>query len=80
MLCLAGCIVDKKEYDTQLAIAQASFDHSCPPEQIQVVEALGQGEINQSYTFKMNVCGRRRVYKDVGDRSTIFVDTTRSHE
>ena len=51
---------------------QASFDHDCPREQIQVVD-----EDTNIYGYRLNVCGKPRKYRDFGNsKEWQFVDVT----
>ena len=51
---------------------QASFDHNCPEEKIQVVS-----ENTSIWAYRLNVCGTERKYRDRGgDKTFQFVDVT----
>lgn len=64
---LAGCGTYMKG-----AIRTASLDHQCPREQITVVESVRE-------TAVLQVCGQRRVYRDIGGASAIvWTDVTRT--
>lgn len=53
-------------------VKQASFDHDCPSERIQVVS-----EDTSIWSYKLNVCGKDRKYRDLGNEKEFqFVDVT----
>jgi hypothetical protein len=69
VLLVAGC---SSWHDGLLK--QASFDHKCPREQIQIVRDSGD---NMSRTVDVNICGKDRRYRDVGgSRIVSWVDIT----
>lgn len=52
----------------------AAVQHSCPPDQIQILEDNGDG---YARVVQMDVCGERRVYQDQGGRhGFVWVDQT----
>ena len=66
---LAGC------YDWRAAVVQqASFDHSCPPQNVQIIADNGD---NMARAVRVDVCGNERLYRDLGGtRMYLWQDTT----
>ncbi|MEQ9075796.1 MAG: hypothetical protein RLP09_18210 [Sandaracinaceae bacterium] len=66
---LVGC------YDWNRAVRdQASFDHGCPPERVQVLRDNGDGMARAVW---LDVCGERRIYRDIGgSRIYLWQDMT----
>jgi hypothetical protein len=52
-------------------VQQASFDHNCPKEKIQIEE-----ENASIQAYRLKVCGVDRKYRDRGTRTFQFVDVT----
>jgi hypothetical protein len=52
------------------AVRTAALDHDCPEDQIQLVD-------RQGVTAVLNVCGTRRVYRDIGGaEAVVWTDVT----
>jgi hypothetical protein len=75
---LAGCAATLPAGPTAIdrveLVKSATFDHSCPEDEIRVLAAdhLGGGS-----RFVLDVCGTRRTYKKVGG---MYVDAERDGE
>lgn len=55
-------------YDwASLVVRQASFDHQCPEERVSVVRDDRHG---MTRAVVLDVCGRQRMYRDVGESQT----------
>ncbi len=70
VLLLAGC------YDWRAEVRRAaSLDHGCPVERVQVLEDNGN---RATRIAALEVCGRRRVYRDVNTsgENVVWVDST----
>ena len=68
VLAVAGCAGFYK----RRAIQTASLDHNCPEDRISVIDRRGP-------TAVLDVCGRRRVYRDTGGQDTVvWMDVTQS--
>jgi len=53
---------------------QASFDHSCPVEQIQI---LAYTDDSMARSVRLDVCGATRTYRDVGGSEVfLWMDVT----
>jgi hypothetical protein len=63
--CLPGASVDKEQL-----VKTASFDHSCPPEKVQVITEDDQG-MSGTGRYLLDVCGTQRKYKRAG---TMYYD------
>lgn len=63
---LAGCA--GRNWQTRV-IQQASFDHSCPQEQVRVLADNGD---RMARAVRLDVCGRTRMYRDIGG-SEVFL-------
>jgi hypothetical protein len=68
-LFLTGC------YDWNAAVRrQASFDHGCPEEQVEVLRDNGDGMARAVW---VDVCGQQRIYRDMGGtRMYLWQDMT----
>ena len=61
---LSGC------YDWNAAVrSQASFDHDCPEDQVEILRDNGDGMARAVW---VDVCGTRRIYRDIGG-SRVFL-------
>jgi hypothetical protein len=64
---LTGCVSGQDRM-----IKQASFDHDCPPDKIEVLS-----EDTSIWSYNVNVCGKTRKYRDLGNEKEFqFVDVT----
>lgn len=64
---LTGCVSAQGRM-----IKQASFDHDCPPDKVEVLS-----EDTSIWAYKVNVCGKTRKYRDLGNENEFqFVDVT----
>lgn len=67
-LFLASCAAHVRSQ----VVKQAAFDHDCPQSKIVVVQ-----EDTSIFAYKLDVCGRRRKYRDFGNEKQFqFVDVT----
>ena len=66
---LSGC------YHWQTEVTkQASFDHNCPVENVRI---LGDNGDNIARAVRLDVCGNRRMYRDIGgDQIYLWQDMT----
>lgn len=69
---IAGCV-----YDWRREVARtAAFEHECTRERVRIVSDDGNP---MARAVQLDVCGERRVYRDLGGRSAyVWVDTTTS--
>jgi hypothetical protein len=70
---LGGCWLT---YDWQDEVRrQASFDHQCPEHQVVI---LRDNDNSQARAVYLDVCGRQRLYRDIGGRDAyVWQDMTR---
>lgn len=69
-----GC-ADIHAYVRAEVIGQVSFDHNCPPERVKILreEWTDYGSV---WGYRLDVCGKERRYRRVGDNAFIYVDVT----
>ena len=67
---LIGCA----PYDWRAEVAnQASFDHRCPVEAVRVLRDNGD---RMARSVELDVCGRIRMYRDIGENRFMWQDMT----
>ena len=64
LVALAGCASMGFKYDEGALRKQVAFDTQCPPEKIQVVDAMEAG-IGVT-KFRLNVCGQEQKWNRMG--------------
>ena len=69
---ISGCATMGFTSSRDSLVRTVSFDHSCPPEQIQVLAEQEDGI--GAASFKLNVCGTPRMYKRYG---TMYQDASK---
>ena len=69
---ISGCATMGFTSSRASLVKTVSFDHSCPPEQIQVLAEQEDGL--GAASFKLSVCGTPRMYKRYG---TMYQDASK---
>lgn len=59
-----------------MAVRQAAFDHDCPGAQVRVVGRQVEVGTYHFTGYRLDVCGKVRLYRDIGDDRWTFLDVT----